>query len=158
LNNGSWLILRACFLNLFLQKLPVLFHPRRDRHLHLFIFMLMIVMVIAMAVIMMTYRCGGAGAEDLPGRISWLQLFVEGIACASPSFGVADKNAVSHEKQNVTKSGVLGTFGELGIFWCRKFSLEAIEQTIYHETLALVSNDNHPFIQLGNAMLSPISA
>jgi hypothetical protein len=66
--------LRACFLNLFLQKLPVLLHPRRDRHLHLFIFififMLMIVMVIAMAVIMMTYRCGGAGAEDLPGRIS----------------------------------------------------------------------------------------
>jgi hypothetical protein len=50
----------------------VLLHPRRDRHLHLFIFifMLMIVMVIAMAVIMMTYRCGGAGAEDLPGRIS----------------------------------------------------------------------------------------
>jgi hypothetical protein len=62
--------LRAFFLNLFLQKLPVLLHPRRDRHLHLFIFMLMIVMVIAMAVIMMTYRCGGAGAEDLLGRIS----------------------------------------------------------------------------------------
>jgi hypothetical protein len=51
------------------RKFDVL-HPRRDRHLHLFIFMLMIVMVIAMAVIMMTYRCGGAGAEDLLGRIS----------------------------------------------------------------------------------------
>ena len=49
-------------------------------------------------------------------------------------------------------------FGELHVFRCREFAFEAIEQTIYHETLALVADDNHPFIQLGNAMLSPISA
>src|SRR5262245_9024721 len=65
----------------------------------------------------------------------------ECIARAAPAFGVADKDSVLDEWQNVAESRVLRTFGQFGVFRCRKLALESIKQAIQHKALSVVDRD-----------------
>jgi hypothetical protein len=71
-----------------------------------------------------------SGRADVVDGLPCHQLFVECVAGASPTFRIADKNAVFYERQNVPESGVLGTLGERSVFRGCELTLEAIEQTI----------------------------
>lgn len=70
-----------------------------------------------------------------------LRNLCERVARATPAFRVADENALLDQRQNVTQRGAVGALGKLGVFRCRKLTLEAIKETIEHEMLALVERD-----------------
>ena len=62
----------------------------------------------------------------------------EVIARATAAFRISDKYAALDESQDVTQSGVVGTFRELRPFRCCEFPLEAVEEAVQYKALAIV--------------------
>ena len=52
------------------------------------------------------------------------------VASAPPARRIANKNSALHKSQHISQRRILRALGQLGVFRCRQFSLQTIEQAV----------------------------